>query len=85
MHAAGAGLHQGPTVSGDDDLPVIGDALDTLRWHWGDAYTISIREGEWTARRHDGAGGTLSAPDPDGLHKLIIGDYTFRPVTRSEQ
>jgi hypothetical protein len=72
-------------MSGDGDLPVTGDALDTLRWHWRDAYTIAVGDGEWTAKRHDGAGATLSAPDPDGLHKQIIDDYTFRPVTRGGQ
>ena len=72
-------------MSGDDDVPVTGEALDTLRWHWSDAYTIDVRDGEWTAKRHDAVGGTLSAPDPDGLHKLIIDDYTFRPVTRGGQ
>jgi hypothetical protein len=68
---------------GDGDGPVTGDALDTLRWHWGDAYAISVRDGEWTARRRDSTGGApLSAPDPDGLSKLITDDYTLRPVPR---
>jgi hypothetical protein len=71
-------------VSGGDDPPVAGDALKTLRWDWGDAYIIDVRGGEWTARRRDGVGGGLSAPNPDGLHKLIIEDYTFRPVPRSD-
>jgi hypothetical protein len=65
--------------------PATGDVLDTLRWHWGDAYSISVRADEWTARRHDGIGGALSAANPDDLHKLILDDYTFRPVRRREQ
>ncbi|HEX6520955.1 MAG TPA: hypothetical protein VF070_13230 [Streptosporangiaceae bacterium] len=61
---------------------VSADALDALRWHWGDAYRIGVYEGEWQAWRKDDLGGALCAPGPDELNKQIVDDYTFRPVRR---
>jgi hypothetical protein len=57
----------------------IAEALEELRFHWGEAYEIShdARRG-WHARRRDGLG-DLTAPDPDGLEKAIFGDYTASP------
>jgi hypothetical protein len=58
-------------------------ALETLRWNWGDAYKIGF-DGGWWFRRRDGIGGRERAGDPDELHKLIVGDYEFRPVRRDD-
>jgi hypothetical protein len=59
------------------------DALDQLRWDWGEAYEIG-RDGErgWHARRRDGLGGYLVGTGPDQLRYAIRADYTIRPVPR---
>ncbi len=57
--------------------------LDELRFHWGEAYDITlVGGGEWTARRRDGRGGTLASPLPAGLLLLIRADYAALPVPR---
>jgi hypothetical protein len=70
----------------DGPRSTIGDqyALEALRWDWGDAYEIG-RDDErgWWARRRDGLGGDLTAPDPDGLYEAIAADYALKPVPRS--
>jgi hypothetical protein len=58
-------------------------ALDELRFHWGSAYDIDLADGEWTARRRDGRGGTLADPSPEGLLRQMRADYTALPVPRS--
>jgi hypothetical protein len=60
------------------------DALDALRFHWGDAYEIG-RDDErgWWARRRDGFGGDLSVAGPDELYEAIAADYALKPVPRS--
>ena len=42
------------------------DALNELRWHWGEAYHIAFARGAWAARRRDGRGSTLADPSPTG-------------------
>jgi hypothetical protein len=60
------------------------DALEALRWHWGDAYEIGFDdERGWHARRRDGLGGWLTAPDSDDLFGVIAADYALKPVPRS--
>jgi hypothetical protein len=59
-------------------------ALEALQWDWGEAYEIGFDDGEWWYRRRDGFGGRESAFTPDALHKLIVEDYTFRPVRRDD-
>jgi hypothetical protein len=57
--------------------------LEALRFGWGDAYEIGYdKEHGWHAKRRDGLGGRLTAPDPDGLDAAIQGDYNLRPVPR---
>jgi hypothetical protein len=58
-------------------------ALNELRWHWGDAYLIGYDEqrGWWAARR-DQVGALLSAADADKLHQVICDDYDAKPVSR---
>lgn len=60
-------------------------ALEALRWHWGDAYEIG-RDGEdgWRAHRRDAVGGDLTAPGPDELESKIRADYGLRPVPRED-
>lgn len=56
--------------------------LDSLRWHWGDAYLISFFEpDQWMAQRRDNRA-TLRAGTALGLRDLILADYTARPVPR---
>jgi hypothetical protein len=59
-----------------------GEALETLRYHWGDAYDIGVGGGQWTARRRDGLGGILADPAPGGLRERITADYEAMPVPR---
>ncbi len=67
----------------DDGLkPWDENALDVLHWHWGDAYEIEAPGGLWRARRLDGLGGWIEAPDPDGLGALISEDYGLKAVPR---
>ena len=56
--------------------------LEVLRWHWGSAYRIGVYDGEWRALRLDGLGGPFTACGPGELQRLIVDDYTFRPVRR---
>jgi hypothetical protein len=56
--------------------------LGELRWHWGGAYEITNRGPGWRARRKDGLGGWLAAPDPRALVEMIRADYQRDPVSR---
>jgi hypothetical protein len=59
----------------DDDLAV-------LRWHWGEAYEITMRGGIYrAARRDDGA--VVTAPTAERLRAEIRADYLARPVPRT--
>ena len=55
--------------------------LAELRHHWGEAYEITDRPG-WRARRRDGKGGWLTAPDAEALVTVIRADYRADPVSR---
>jgi hypothetical protein len=61
------------------------EALDMLRFHWGDAYEIEVSGGRWRARRRDGIGGWSDAADPDGLGWAIAADYAAKPVPRDAE
>ena len=54
------------------------DALETLRWDWGEAYLIEGR-----AKRRDELGGWIEATNPDGLDLAIKKDHAVRPVPRN--
>ena len=61
-------------------------ALEALRWDWGDAYEIGCDDDRgWRARRRDGLGVYLTAPDPDALYGVIAADYDLKPVPRDLQ
>jgi hypothetical protein len=62
---------------------VDGEALEALRFGWGDAYLIDYdgERGYWAARR-DRIGGLLTASDPDELRNAITEDYAVKPVPR---
>jgi hypothetical protein len=62
---------------------VDGEALEALRFGWGDAYLIDYdgERGYWAARR-DRIGGLLTASDPDELRNAINEDYAVKPVPR---
>ncbi len=58
-------------------------ALEALRFGWGDAYEITSDNAHgWQARRRDGLGGAITAPDPDALWTAICEDYILKPVPR---
>lgn len=55
-----------------------------LQYSWDTAYVFSHHPGQpepFRAERRDGLG-TLSAPDPEALHELVMRDYTERRVPR---
>jgi hypothetical protein len=56
-------------------------ALEDLRFHWGEAYEISYRSPWWQAVRRD-TGSDLLASEPRELRNLIIVDYSCNPVLR---
>ena len=58
--------------------------LDELRHHWGDAYHLDADGGRWRAKRRDGKGDWLTAPDAEALLELIRADYRADPVSRDE-
>lgn len=70
-------------AGGTAGTPSRDDALEELRWHWGDAYEIETGNGEWRARRRDGLDGWMTEGSADELHTRIVDDYTTRPVRRS--
>ncbi len=55
--------------------------LAELRHHWGEAYVITDRPG-WRAKRRDGRGGWITAPDAGALVEVIRADYQADPVSR---
>ena len=57
------------------------EALNMLRWNWGEAYEITEALGVWRAVRCD-TQRTLVASAPDELRVLIIADYSENPVPR---
>jgi len=62
------------------DEPCDGDLAD-LRWHWGDAYDITVQNGMLrAARRDDGA--AVTATTAERLAAEIRTDYGARPVPR---
>ncbi len=57
------------------------DELAHLRWHWGEAYEISMRNGMFRATRRDD-GSAVTAPTAERLAAEIQTDYHARPVPR---
>ena len=60
------------------------EALESLRFNWGEAYDIVRSDGAWLAHRRDGLGATLRAAGPRDLLTAIKQDYEGRPVPRGE-
>jgi hypothetical protein len=60
-----------------------GQALEALRFGWGDAYEIGRDDerGYW-ARRRDRLGGDMTAADPDRLWAEINADDALKAVPR---
>jgi hypothetical protein len=59
--------------------------LESLAWHWGDAYAVTCPEpGTWLAQRRD-TRETLRAATPGALHEAILADYTARPIGRERE
>jgi hypothetical protein len=58
------------------------DALEALRFNWGEAYEFTVKDGTWTATRRDGLRGPLEAASPDDLRVAMWGDYSTRAVQR---
>jgi hypothetical protein len=56
------------------------DALEALRWVWGEAYLIEIDGVQWRAKRRDGLGGWIEAANPDRVDLAIKENYAVRPV-----
>ena len=75
--------HRGPRDEGFTES-LAREALEMLRFNWGDAYDIVRSDGAWLAHRRDGLGGTITADRPDDLGTAISRDYAARPVPRGE-
>ena len=60
---------------------VRGHQLAELRWHWGEAYEITWRNGAFRAIRRDNHA-AVSAAEFARIHQLIIDDYAAKPVPR---
>ena len=58
-------------------------ALDDLRFHWGAAYEISYRLGQYRAVRRDDRS-TVRADSAGELLRAIRADYAARPVPRKD-
>ena len=58
-----------------------GSELDSLRFHWGAAYEIGYRLGQYRAVRRDD-GSVVRADSADELLAAIREDYAVRPVPR---
>jgi hypothetical protein len=55
-------------------------ALDALRLGWGEAYEITVADGQWRAWRLDRIGGTIEAGSPEALRQALLDDHETRPV-----
>jgi hypothetical protein len=75
--------HSGKGQSQSTLTPSEQDALEAVRFGWGDAYMIGHDDerGYWAARR-DRIGGLLTAADADELRQAISEDYALKPVPR---
>jgi hypothetical protein len=67
----------------DGQPPREEEALEAIRFGWGDAYLIGHDDdrGYWAARR-DRIGSLLTALTPDELRQAITEDYALMPVPR---
>lgn len=65
----------GPTA---DDF-----ALDELRHHWSDAYSILHGRDGYQAKRRDGRGGWIMRDTAEELFEAIHVDYERKPVPRT--
>jgi len=82
--AGGTGVNVDEPGQRDGTLtPSEQEALEALRFGWGDAYLIGHDDehGFWAARR-DRIGGLLTEAGPDDLRQAIIEDYAAKPVPR---
>ena len=55
--------------------------LESVTFHWGDAYLISYARDRWVALRRDNHR-FLTAPTLTGLEAVIQADYRDHPVPR---
>ena len=56
--------------------------VSDLQHHWGSAYRISYRAGQFRAERRDGGESVLTASTSREMRELIAADYAARPVPR---
>jgi hypothetical protein len=57
-------------------------ALDELRHHWGEAYSIMSGRDGYQAKRKDGRGGWIIRKTAEELFEAIRKDYAANPVRR---
>jgi hypothetical protein len=55
--------------------------LQDLRYHWGEAYSIDLDNGEFVASRRDNWR-ELRAAGTEELHEMIIIDYSENRIPR---
>jgi hypothetical protein len=56
--------------------------LGALRWNWDEAYSITVLDGQWEARRLDGMR-VMRASSAAEIRFAIIDDYVQNPVRRT--
>ena len=57
-------------------------ALEELRHHWGDAYSIMSGRDGYQAKRRDGRGGWIIRKTAEELFDATRADYAANPVRR---
>jgi hypothetical protein len=72
---------RGQAVSMGQSSAVQFSQLQDLRFHWGEAYSIHLDNGEFVAARRDDLR-ELRARTAEGLRELIISDYSANKVPR---
>jgi hypothetical protein len=68
------------TPTEDHNARIRGTALGHLRYHWGDWFTITWRDGLYHASRIDNPAEAFSAVTPEELNELMRDNYLSRPV-----
>ena len=76
--------HRGPDHDVTFEQRLEAWALTDLKHHWDEAYEITRSGAEWRARRLDGLGVVITAPDAAVLQEKIFADYSACPVPRGE-
>lgn len=70
-----------PGLAGDFEARLRGAALQDLRWHWEDAYAITVDDDGWHAERLDNHE-VITRATAAAMRRALIFDYAKNPVSR---